>query len=130
MKIEDFEIPFEFQLNINTINRYSSYDCDYLPINIHRGYEHPYHKAINTLKYITKVNGPIAQLKILTKTFWCLDEAILTFHRAHDMRAPKITDADTLLNIFTYILIKSQVYQLPVICKIIENFVVKSLLSS
>jgi Vacuolar sorting protein 9 (VPS9) domain len=128
--IENYDLLEVYQLNLNTIAAHNERGLDFMPLKIKSGYEHPYRKAISTLKQMNRVHGPIAQLKLLTKTFWHIDECILTFHKAHNLSPVRINDADTLLNIFTYVLVKSQVFSLPVVCQFIENFVVKSLLNS
>lgn len=91
----------------------------------------PFSKAIENFKTIAGCRSPVHKLKVMIKTQDLINESIKEFYSFFGIDHAEIFyDADNLLGIFSFVLIKSEVYDIIAHCKVIENFATKSTLNS
>lgn len=115
--IEMFDMADQFKLNEQSIK-----------MQLRSGFDQPYHSAIQALKKIDHVHAPIQKLKVIANAQQEMDKCIEQFYEAHECVAKKY-DTDQLLYIMVYIIVKSEVKYLPVYCKMMEQMLVKELMS-
>lgn len=94
-------------------------------------FKHPFQKASEHLKNISFQRSPVHKLKVIIKTQDLINECIQDFYDYFGIDFADIFyDADNLVSIFSFILIKSEVFDIISHCKIIENFATKNTLNS
>ncbi|KAL4476809.1 hypothetical protein ABPG72_010646 [Tetrahymena utriculariae] len=108
-------------------------NCSINDTNTLKGYTFvpPYQRAFEHLKTISYQRSPVHKLKVIIKTQDLINECIKDFYDYFGIdQSEMYYDADNLVGIFSYILIKSEIYDIIAHCKIIENFATKNTLNS
>ena len=94
-------------------------------MNIKTSSNTPYFSAINLLKSITKYKTPFEKIILLASISDQIMESATNYWKGMEKYIKKdflYIDADEILKIFLYIIIQTQMPEILIECKIIENF--------
>ncbi|CAD8187576.1 unnamed protein product [Paramecium octaurelia] len=107
ISISDMEVPKDFQLILSS---------------------NPYSKAIQTLQKLTKKQGPSSKVKVIINFS---QEIQYQVREANEKKGSSLLmQADDLLPIIRYILIKSQIYDIDIHLTYIEKLITNGMLNS
>ncbi|CDW91387.1 UNKNOWN [Stylonychia lemnae] len=83
----------------------------------------PYSKVIDKLRSIKDFENPLRKIKVIDEAKHCISECIDEFWKGLNLNQDNLMiDADQLVSIVTYSIIKSQMKDLPGQLKLIEEF--------